>query len=202
MSSDLATVVPLLSSVRDGATSFHAVLFTRADSGLTRVQDLSAARAAWVAPTSASGYLVPRLALVRRGVSLDEAFDDEVFLDSHGAVARAVLSGDADVGATYAHFEDGDPERRLVSSGYLAEDPNADVPILAVGGPIPADMIVAHPDVSLHDRIAFAAGLSRLANCAVGSEPIRRVIGADGFQAVSHESLAELEALMQASHVL
>ncbi len=199
MSSKLATIVPLLSSVREGVATFHTVLFTAASTDIESMDDLHEARAAWVAPTSASGYLVARLTLARCGIDLDEALAEEEFLDSHGAVCRAVMSGEADVGATYAHFEGGTAKGRLLSTGYMAEVPNAAGRILAVGGPIPADMIVAHPSVPIRDRIAFAAALSRLANCAVGGASVRDVIGAESFQAVSHASLCELEALMQAN---
>lgn len=202
LAADMASVVPLLSSVRRGQTAFHSVLFASAHSTIQHIDDLASARAAWVAPTSASGYLVARLSLVRHGIDLSQAFGDELFLDSHGAVARAVLTGEADVGATYAHFEGGDAKLRLASAGYTDEDPRADARILTVGGPIPADMIVAHPDVPIRDRTAFAAALSRLVHCAVGGDAIRDIIGADDFHPVSPASLMELDALMRASHDL
>lgn len=200
MSSRLSTVVPLLSSVREGRAMFHSVVFTSQQSEIQSVRDLEGVRAAWVAPTSASGYIVPRLTLARWNVDLARAIDENEFLDSHGAVARAVLEGDADIGATYAHFERGSAEGRLLATGYTDELPGAECRVLAVGGPIPADMIVAHPSVSIRDRIAFAAALSRLSNCAIGAQRIGEVIGAEGFVAVSHEALAELDALMRAGH--
>lgn len=196
MAPSLATVVPLLSSVREGVAAFHSVVFTAPSSPFTTAADLEGVRAAWVAPTSASGYLVARLALARLGVDVDRAIASEVFLDSHGAVAEAVLSGAADIGGTYAHFDRGDARRALLRTGF---DEHGQARVLAVGGPIPADMIVAAADTDICARIAFAGALSHLAQDPVGSAPLRRVIGADDFQPVSNEMLAELRALMAAS---
>ncbi len=202
MASGLSTVVPLLACVRDGKASFHSIVFARGDAPFERLADLREARAAWVAPTSASGYLVARLTLARRGVSLDDVLADELFFDSHGAVTRAVLDGEADIGATFAHYADVDGTLELTSAGFSEDADATELRILAVSGPIPADMVVAHPRVPIRERIAFAAALSRLANCPIGSVPIRRVMGAEAFHAVGHAALLELEALMQESHAL
>ena len=71
--------------------------------------------------------------------------------------------------------------------------------MLDISGPIPADMIVAHPEVPMAERIAFAAALSRLVHDPVGAEPIGRIIGAEDFAAVSLEVLEELTGLMKAA---
>ena len=195
MSAALATMVPLLSSVRRGLTYFHSVVFSSRNSYVQGLGEIRNLRAAWVAPTSAAGYIVPRLALARNGVDLTTAFSEEMFFDSHGEVARAVFSGKADLGATYAHFEGGDSSRHLIRAGYQDAGRFAGARILAVAGPIPADMMVAQSYISIRERVAFAAALSRLAHDPVGAEPLALVIGADDFRQVSHEALTELEDL-------
>jgi phosphonate transport system substrate-binding protein len=197
MSPQLQNMVPLLSSVRQGAAFFHSVLFTAEDSPLQRIEDLDRARAAWVAPTSASGYLVPKLTLSSLGIDLRKAFAREEFFDSHGAVARAVLADrTADVGATYAGFERGDASGALLRAGYMEVGlPRAR--ILVTSGPIPADMIVAHPSITIPERVAFAGALCRLAQ--TGHDALRAVIGADDFRAVTHDALGELQRLMESA---
>jgi phosphonate transport system substrate-binding protein len=182
MAQNLTTVVPLLACVRGGIAEYNTVLFSAKSSGVDHLDQVCNLRAAWVAPTSASGYLVVRLTLARLGVSLEEAFASESFLETHGAVVEAVLSGAADVGATFAHF-----------------DRAAEANILCTGGPIPADMIVAHASVPLRDRFAFAGALCRIAQGTVGREALRSVVGADDFRPVSHQALCELDLLMKAS---
>jgi len=199
LSRQLATMVPMLSVVRQGAAYFHAVIFAAADSGIAGVGDLVGKQVAWVAPTSASGYLVPRLVLARKGVDVTCLFASERFFKSHGAVALAVFDGSADVGATYAHFEHGDPSLPLIRAGYHDAVPNAEASLLAASGPIPADMIVAHPEVPLTTRFAFAGALARLPTDPVGRHALQIVIGAEDFRAVSHQALEELAALMKSS---
>jgi ABC-type phosphate/phosphonate transport system substrate-binding protein len=202
MAPELATMVPLLSSVRQGVASYHSIVFTSGAAAITSIDELSADTAAWVAPTSAAGYLVPRLTLARLGVDLDRAFEQELFVENHEGVGEAVFDGRAAVGGTYAHFELGDPDRDLIRAGYQAARPLSEGRILAVSGPIPADMIVAHPNVPIIDRIAFAAALCRLVHDPVGGAPIERVIGAEDFAPVSVEVLHELQSLMQAAEAL
>ena len=195
----LSHLVPMLASSRDGVTIFHSVAFCRADSKIRTLDDLRGVSAAWVAPTSASGFLVPRLALAREGVDFEIAFLVETFLKSHGAVAQAVFAGEAHVGATFAHFEGGDSSRKLLHAGFHDAPNRAEARILATGGPIPSDMIVAHPDVPIMDRIAICGALCRLPQCAVGGPALRHVIGADDFSPVSPHALEELKTLMEAA---
>jgi phosphonate transport system substrate-binding protein len=197
MSPELETAVPLLSSVRQGVAYFHSVLFCAESAPFEEVTDLVGARAAWVAPTSASGYLVPKLMLAQIGVDLRRAFVQEDFLDSHGAVVRAVMEeASADVGATYASFERGDASQPLLSAGFR-DAGHEKVRILLTSGPIPADMIVANPSVTIQERVAFAGALCRLAQ--VADKTVKEVIGAQDFRAVSHEALAELGRLMKSA---
>lgn len=199
MTPELHTSVPLLSTVREGRAVFHSVIFASLTSRITKLTELDRAHAAWVAPTSASGYLVPRLTLVKEGVSLTRAVGKESFHNTHAAVAKAVLGGKADIGATFAHFEKGDASLPMIRSGYQEASPFARARILAVSGAIPADMVVAHAGVSIADRVAVAGALCRLVHDPVGSEPFRMVIGAEDFRAVSHESLDDLQRLMEAA---
>ena len=199
MAPELATAVPLLSCVHQGAAFYHSVVFTAIDSAVRSLDDLGGVRAAWVAPTSSSGYIVPRLTLARCGVNLEAAFSEELFVDSHGEVARAVCDGRAAVGGTFAHFHDGVVDSDVVRAGYQDIMPLEDARILAVSGPIPADMIVCQPTVEMAARIAFAGALSRLVHDPVGARPIDTIIGADDFAPVSMEVLAELQGLMKAA---
>jgi phosphonate transport system substrate-binding protein len=195
----LSTMVPLLSAVRHGAAFYHSIVFAPADSPVHSVEDLRDAHAAWVAPTSASGYLVPRLTLARCGVDSERALERETFCDSHGAVADLVFHGEAAIGGTYAHFEGGDPEAELLRTGYSDAPERSDARILAVSGPIPADMIVAHPFTPIPTRIAFAASLCRLVHDPVGAKPIDQIIGAEDFRPVGIDMLEELQGLMAAA---
>jgi len=197
MNEALAQVIPLLSSVRQGVAFFHAILFVREDSPLTTIEELKGKRAAWVAKTSASGYIVPRTSLMRQGLDPARLFAEESFHQAHGAVARAVLDGRADVGATFAVFEGGDPARPVVNSGYRQEIDDRGVRIIDAAGPIPSDMIVSMPLVPIRVRSAIANALTKLAKDPVVGPIIREVIGAEGFEPFSPASFHELEQLLE-----
>ena len=131
------------SMVRSGEVVYHSVLFSRGDGSVKSLADLVDVRAAWVAPDSASGYLVPLVSMRARGVSLSKAFREQVFLDTHEAVVRAVADNQADVGAGFAHFSSGSL-RVPVSSSWSEAGVDQAFHVLAMAGPIPTDVIVAH----------------------------------------------------------
>lgn len=190
---------PLVSSVREGSTQFHAVLFVRRDSPIRSPTQLVGARAAWVAPTSASGYIVPRLALARYGLDPRTLFRSETFLDSHGAVSRAVLEHKADVGATYAVFENGDATKGEVRAGF-DNIPELEARILHAAGPIPSDLVVAARGVPIVTRAALVRAFEHVHERARG--PIISLFGADSFTSYVQGSLDPLRAEVEAGVAL
>jgi phosphonate transport system substrate-binding protein len=128
--------IPIALPVRAGTSSFHGALFCRPDYPADSAKALSGARVAWVDRQSAGGYLVIRAALKAEGVDLTRAFAHEAFLGSHDAVVHAVLAGAVDVGATFAYL---DAKRAVTRAAWG----NAPVKVLALAGPIPADVVAA-----------------------------------------------------------
>jgi phosphonate transport system substrate-binding protein len=192
----LASVVPLVSSVREGVTSYHAALFVDDASPIRSVEQLAGARVAWIAPSSASGYLFPRAALRARGLDPRRLFSAESFHDTHGKVAEAVLLGRAQVGATFAHFEGGNPTRPLVRAGFLDVVRGRTGRVIEVAGPIPADLIAGAPEVPIHVRAALAVALQRLADHPAAREPLRALFGVDRFAPFASAGARALRALI------
>lgn len=194
----LSALLPLVSSVREGVTSYHAALFVADTSPLWSVHQLAAARprAAWGAPTSASSYLFPRAALRRRGLDPRKLFSAETFHDTHGGVAEAVLRGKADVGATFAVYEGGDPTRRLSRAGFLGVVPGRTGRVLDVAGPIPSDLIASVPAVPVWARSALSVALQRIAEHPDAREPLRALFGVERFAPFSAGALPALRALV------
>ncbi len=200
LSTELSSVVPLLSSVRQSVAFFHAILFVREDSTITTVEDLRGKHVAWVAKTSAAGYIAPRISLMRQGLDPTKLFGKESLLQAHHAVANAVLEGRVDVGATFAVFEGGDPARPIVNSGYRTAITDRAVRIVDATGPIPSDMIVAMPSMSIGERSILSRAMTRLATDATGAPLIRHIIGAESFEPFSAQSYLELEELLRFGH--
>lgn len=136
-SASAGRTLPIVLPVRNGAAWYASALFTRTGSGVASVHDLMGARVAWVDPQSTSGYLVIRAWMRSQKLNFGYAFGQESFLGSHEAVVDAVLSGKADVGATYAHLESDLQHVRSAAWG------NAQVQLVALAGPIPNDVLSA-----------------------------------------------------------
>jgi phosphonate transport system substrate-binding protein len=189
-----ARVVPIVLPVRNGASSYMTALFARQDSSFRDVEHLEGARAAWVDRQSAAGYLVLRAHLRALGVNLDRAFGENMFCGSHGEVTRAVMDGDADVGATFVHVEpDASHPRgeRVVRAGWG----DAAVHVITQAGPIPADVMGA--------SIRVPVATMRTVQRALVSEEegdlkraARALFGAEGFVEALSEHLDPLAQLL------
>lgn len=181
---ELRSTVPLVCCVRAGMSSYHGVLFVPLESRFRSPTDLKGARVAWAAPTSAAGYIVPRLSLASHGLDPRTLFVEETFYDSHHDVARAVFSGRADVGATFALFEAGNASKAILRAGYLDVVRGQKGRILYAAGPIPSDLIVAAPSVptDLRARLILALSGVRTTGGAV-QRAFLHIVGADSFEA-------------------
>lgn len=128
----------LRTMVVDGTVHYSGYIVVRDDSPVTRARDLAGRRIAFVEPSSASGFLFARHWLQAEGMDPDRNRVETAFLGSHEAVVQAVLSGEADAGATFQGAL-----RRARQRGL----DTASLRILAVTGRIPLDALVAAPDL-------------------------------------------------------
>ncbi len=190
-SADLSSAIALVSSVRQGLTAYHGCLYVKADSELRSPAELSGTRAAWVAPSSAAGYIFPRLALASYGMDPRTLFTKESFHGSHGRVAEAVLSGQADVGAGYAVFENGNPTGTLTRSPF-PESSEARARILLATSPIPSDLIVAARSLSAVLRAQLVRALQEVGESDECKEALMHVLGVERFVRHSPEMIAAL----------
>jgi phosphonate transport system substrate-binding protein len=175
--------------VRRGVSVFHSALFTTVGSPIQRPPDLQGARAAWVDRQSASGFLVIRAALRAQGIALDQAFSEDLFLGSHEAVVKAVLSGNADVGATYLHH---DSQGGGVSRAGWG---SASVHVVARVGPIPSDVIAAGIHVPVARIRAVRQALIEGKHEKLTSAA-KQLMEAERFVATESEHLKPLDDLL------
>ncbi len=98
-------VIPLLTSQEaDGSTSYVSVLYVRADSGITSIEQLKGRSLAWADPNSASGYLIPRSEFRVMGVDPEPGkyFSRTGFAGGHEQGVVAVLGKQYDAGVTWS----------------------------------------------------------------------------------------------------
>lgn len=190
------------SSIRQGAAFYHGVLFVRREAQIRSAWNLSGSRAAWVDQTSASGYIFARMTLASHGLDPREIFAEEIFLGSHGEVARAVLDGRADVGATYAAFEGGDPTRPLARAGYMDVAEASACRIVLSTPAIPSDLVVAKESVVEAHGDGLLRALKGLSRDRRAERAVRHVLGAEGFVAPRTGELDELREQIDAARGL
>ena len=183
-------ITPLLSAVRNDHVDYRAVLFVSTSSPYYALEQLRGRTIAWVDTSSASGYLFPRVHIATRGLDPANHFGRELFVHSHAEVVRAVVSGAADVGATYAELpEQGDDLRR---AGFLDVAPTHPMRILEWTRPIPHDVIAAHGLLPKPAQRAFANAILTLAERVDGRALLQAAFHAERFTTTPRNALRPL----------
>lgn len=90
-----------LVATRYGSSTYNGQFIVRTDSGIESLEDLVGKTYCRVDETSASGWIVPSIMLLAKGIDPDVDLAGIVDAGSHDAVAAAVYNGDCDFGTTY-----------------------------------------------------------------------------------------------------
>lgn len=153
---DITTVLAI--PARNGTTTYHTALVVR-PGGPRGVAELRGRRAVWVQRDSAAGYIVPRMNLASQGIDVLRFFSREMFVHSHPGVIDAIVSGEADVGATYCHVDAA--TGKVIRGAWLDDSGRTLRPIevLATYGPIPNDALVGSNELSAATRGALTRSL-------------------------------------------
>jgi len=188
---EMIPCVPVLVCQRQGVAHYHGVIFVRRDSPIRSPLDLTGRSIGWVAPTSAAGYIFPRVSLAGHGVDPSSIFSSETFLDTHGGVVLSVLDGVVDAGATFAVFENGDATAPMIRAGFVDLGREHDVRVVLTTPPIPSDLFVASP--KLHaDLGGGPIGDALRTVCRDLPVEFHRVFGADDVAPALNRPLTEL----------
>ena len=186
---------PLLSAVRNDRTEYNAALFVDGSRNWYSLDDVKGKTVAWVDPTSASGYLFPRVHMAARGRDPAHWFGKELFLRSHAEVVRAVFDGRADVGATYGQCpEAGEP---IVRAGFLDVAPQHPVRVIEWTVSIPNDVIAGHGLLSKPEHRIFSNAILTLAETDRGKRLLRKAFAADTFMTTPRNTLKPVQELVE-----
>jgi phosphonate transport system substrate-binding protein len=90
-------VLPLVQREED--EKFRSVFITEARSGINRLEDLKGRTLSFGSPSSTSGHLMPRSALLAAHLNPDTDLKRVSFSGAHDATIAAVASGKVDAGA-------------------------------------------------------------------------------------------------------
>ena len=172
----------LVRAVRARQHGYYAVLFTRADSPLRRIEELAGRRVAFVDSMSASGYLFPLAGLLSAGVGEDDF--SATHEGSHAKVVQAVVGGRVDAGATFCTWNAADATGPIHSAGWTEGGfvPRPAVRVVARFGPIPGDTICAGTGVDRDTRDAVIAAMAWMHRSEVGALLARAIFGVSRFE--------------------
>ena len=182
---------------RGGSSTYHAAFIVRRG-GPKSLIELRGRRAAWVQRDSAAGYLVPRMHLAAQGFDVLRFFARELFVHSHAAVIDAVVSGEADVGASFCTLDV--PTGRVTRSAWQDEHGQSlrPVEVLTTMGPIPNDALVAANEVPAAARSALTRWLLTVDGRA--RQIFETLLGSGDFRVPAENHYEVLRHALRAAH--
>lgn len=174
-----ANVRVALKSERQGSPYYYAAIITRADSGITSLEDLRGKTFAFGDPLSTSANVFPRKMFHDHGIDPVRDFKHILYSGGHDATVLAVLNGKVDAGATYANSPD---NQDTAWARYLKKPEDIrKIRAIAFSEPIPADNLVISG--SLDERIAkkIEEIFLTLSRDPQGKKMLRDLYQIDGF---------------------
>jgi phosphonate transport system substrate-binding protein len=174
-----ANVKVVLKSERKGIASYYAVIITRADSGIQRLEDLRGKTFAFGDALSTTGNIFPRKMFKERGIDPVRDFKQILYSGGHDATVLAVLNGKVDAGATYANSPDGEDTAWM---RYLKDPEDVKkIRAIAFSEPIPADNLVINGNLDEAIAKKVEEIFLHLSRDPKGKQMMRDLYQIDGF---------------------
>jgi phosphonate transport system substrate-binding protein len=124
----------------DGRPTYHALIVTRPDSGISTLKDLKGRSFAFGDKGSTSGYLIPTHHFLTMGIDDPEKFFGKVVYTKHQAIETQVTRGELDAGADYDRNRNAMIEQGLIRA--------ADSRIIWTSAPLPNDAFAVSADLA------------------------------------------------------
>ena len=144
-----------------GGVSYHAVIIARKDRGFRTLLDLRGRNFAFVDPSSTSGHLFPKAALVKLGYDPDAFFGRVIFSGGHDASALSVQNGKIDAAAVADALLDAAYARGVVKQ--------EDIQVLWASEPIPTVPYAMRRDLPEDLRKRIRAAFLAIRDLPIGS---------------------------------
>lgn len=183
-------VEPVFSLRRAGAGRYSAAIVCASDAPYETLDDVANARAAWVDPWSAAGYLMPRKLLREIGVHPDRDLWQRMF-GSYSNVLEAIALDKADIGGVFCSV---DAFKTVIRAGWTGADR---VRVLGLSEPIAGDVIARVRRRNSAQLDAWADAVRGAAEAREHQALLRDVFGADSLEAPDMGGYAPLEAALR-----
>lgn len=186
----LDAIEPVFSLRRAGAGRYSAAIVCAEDASYETIDDLAGARAAWVDPWSAAGYLMPRKLLREVGVHPDRDLWQRMF-GSYTNVLEAIALDRADVGGVFCSV---DAFKTVIRAGWTGADR---VRVLAVSEPIAGDVLARVRRRGGPSLDEWADSIRGVAEAREHQSLLRDVFGAEGVEPPDASGYAPLESALR-----
>jgi phosphonate transport system substrate-binding protein len=163
---------------RAGSLCYRAALVVRRDAPYGAPRTLVQARAAWVDPRSASGYVVPRNHLAALGLDPARDFSSEKFYGHSDLACAAVASGEADLCAVHVSESALDREHADEELAEQLGEAAAKLRVLDVTDSIPPDGLVVPPAMRKPERAQIREALLGLHRSPEGAAALAELLQA------------------------
>jgi phosphonate transport system substrate-binding protein len=166
-------------SVRFGSSFYAGQLITRADSGITSIEDLAGKTFCRPDPTSTSGWVIPSIAMQAAGINPETDLAEIVDAGGHDGVVLAVYNGDCEAGSTFVD-----------ARGNIAEEYPDVLDVVVVieeSAPIPNDNISFAPDLDQDLVASVVAALLDLTSTEEGLALLNSVYSWSGMEATGDD---------------
>jgi phosphonate transport system substrate-binding protein len=192
-----SNILPVAKAMRRG-DSYRAVFFVRSDSRIRTLAELKGLKVAWVDHTSTAGFLFPHAMLLKAHLDPIHFFAKESFAGTHRGVCDAVLSGEADVGATFHTGNDAAnlrPDGCVESMGISVAN---QIHGIASSDPIPSEVIAARAGFDMDFALKVGGIFASMGETPAGRDVLKNVFRADSFGLALDSDLDPVRAAAQA----
>jgi phosphonate transport system substrate-binding protein len=150
---------------KQGAT-YRAVIIARKDRHIASLKDLEGKTFAFVDPSSTSGHLFPKAALIKAGYDPDNYFSRVIFSGGHDASAIAVQNGKVDAAAVADVLVE-----TAFKRGMLKQE---DVGVIWTSDPIPGAPFAYRRDLPEDLKAKLRKALAEIRDMPWGASVIKR----------------------------
>ena len=167
--------------------SYHAVIISRRDRGFATLADLKGRTFAFVDPSSTSGHLYPKAALIKLGLDPDAFFGRVIFSGGHDASALSVQNGKIDAAAVADALLEAAYARGVVKK--------EDIQVLWTSEPIPTVPYVMRKDLPADLRKRIRAAFLAIRDLPIGSHAT--IVRVDPTDDSAYDGIRETAKLLK-----
>jgi phosphonate transport system substrate-binding protein len=167
--------------------SYHAVIIARKDRGFKTLADLKGRNFAFVDPSSTSGHLFPKAALVKLGYDPDAFFGRVLFSGGHDASALSVQNGKVDAAAVADALLEAAYARGVVH--------REDIQVLWTSEPIPTVPYAMRKDLPEDLRKRVRAAFFAIHDLPIGSHAT--IVRVDPIDDAAYDGVRETAKVLK-----